>query len=138
MCSVLGFRGCPRDFVISLGIGFTRGSWYTSIAKGCHHQIHVPSTCYDRFYLFSWCWMDANLLKHVKPSKYQVYYNTSNLRRVGRMEIDYPKVQNELNFFEQLKLMKVVDKVSNWSNDFPGFKLDYVSSSTSYWILNYF
>ncbi len=54
------------------------------------------------------------------------------------MQIDYPKVQNELNFLEQLKLMKVVDKVSNWSNDFPGFKLDYVSSSTSYWILNYF
>ncbi len=82
--------------------------------------------------------MDENLLKHVKPSKNQVYYNTSNLRRVGGMQIDYPKVQNELNFLEQLKLMKVVDKVSNWSNDFPGFKLDYVSSSTSYWILNYF
>lgn len=45
------FRGYLRGFVISLV------NWICicvhSIAKGCHHQTHMPSTWYDIFYLFS-------------------------------------------------------------------------------------
>ncbi len=50
------------------------------------------------------------------------------------MKIDCTKVGNGLNFLEKFKLMKVLDKGRN----FPGFKFDYASSTTSYWISNYF
>jgi len=52
--------------------------------------------------------MDENLLH----GKMKFIIILQILRRVGKMKIDYTK-GNGLNFLEQLKLMKVVDKVSN-------------------------